>query len=108
MSEQETVHEEVDDDGELERHFDRVRRSRARKHTRVIAMDKLREGFENFAGPMAEALMADAEAGPAPSKDEGDGRRRRNRREQQGQGKAHGQTNTNTNTKVSGAKGKAA
>lgn len=104
----EYIHEEVDDDGELERHFDRVRRSRARKHTRVIAMDKLREGFENFAGPMAEALMADAEAGPAPSKDEGDGRRRRNRREQQGQGKAHGQTNTNTNTKVSGAKGKAA
>jgi hypothetical protein len=102
----EYIHEEVDDDGELERHFDRVRRSRIRKQTRNTAMDKLRKGFENFAGPMAEALVADAEAGPAAPKDEGDGRRRRNRREQQGQGKAQGQTNTNT--KASAAKGKAA
>ena len=105
----EYVHEEVDDAGELERHFDRVRRSRARKQTRVNAMEKLREGFENFAGPMAEALMADAEAGPATAKDEGDGRRRRNRREQQAQFKGQGQMNadTNTNTKGPGAKGKA-
>ena len=101
----EYVHEEVDDDGELERHFDRVRRSRVRKQSRVTAMEKLREGFEDFAGPMAEALMADTEAGPEAPKDEGDGRRRRNRREQQGQGKV--QVQTNTNAKVSGAKGKA-
>lgn len=99
------VHEEVGDDGELERHFDRVRRSRVRKQSRVTAMEKLREGFEDFAGPMAEALMADAEAGPEAPKDEGDGRRRRNRREQQGQVKGQGQTSTNT--KASGAKGKA-
>lgn len=94
----EYIHEEVDDAGELERHFDRVRRSRARKQTRVNAMEKLREGFEDFAGPMAEALMADAEAGPVAPKEEGDGRRRRNRREQQGQ----------ANTKAAGTKGKAA
>lgn len=104
----EYVHEEVDDAGELERHFDRVRRSRARKQTRVNAMEKLREGFENFAGPMAEALMVDAETGQAAPRDEGDGRRRRNRREQQAQAKDHGQINTNTNMKVSGTKGKAA
>lgn len=105
----EYVHEEVDDAGELERHFDRVRRSRARKQTRVNALEKLREGFENFAGPMAEALIADAEAGPADPKDEGDGRRRRNRREQQAQYKGQGQMNANTttNTKAPGAKGKA-
>jgi hypothetical protein len=102
----EYIHEEVDDDGELERHFDRVRRSRTRKQTRVTAMDKLREGFENFAGPVAEALVAEAEAGPVAPKDESDGRHRRNRREQQGQGKA--QCQTNTNAKASGAKGKAA
>ncbi|KAM0701611.1 hypothetical protein Q7P35_010519 [Cladosporium inversicolor] len=78
----EYVHEEVDDDGELERHLDRVRRSRVRKQSRVTAMEKLREGFEDFAGPMAEALIADTEAGPEAPKDEGDGRRRRNRRDQ--------------------------
>jgi hypothetical protein len=77
------IYEEVDDAGELERHFDRVKRSRARKQTRVSAMEKLREGFEDFAGPMAEALVADAEA--APPKNEG---RRRDRREQQRGGKA--------------------
>lgn len=104
----EYVHEEVDDAGELERHFDRVRRSRARKQTRVNAMEKLREGFENFAGPVAEALMADAEAGPTTPKDEGDGRRRRNRREQQGQAKDQAQTNINTTSKAIEAKGKAA
>ena len=101
----EYIHEEVDDDGELERHFDRVKRSRARKQGRATAMEKLREGFEDFAGPMAEALVADAEAGPAAPKDEGEGRRRRNRREQQGQAKGQGQTNTST--KAPGAKGKA-
>lgn len=104
----EYVHEEVDDAGEFERHFDRVRRSRARKQTRVNAMEKLREGFEDFAGPMAEALMVDAETGQAAPRDEGDGRRRRNRREQQAQAKGHGQINTNTNMKVSGARGTAA
>jgi len=108
----EYIHEEVDDEGELERHFDRVRRSRSRKQTRMSAMEKLREGFEDFAGPMAEALMADAEAGPVSPKDEGDGRRKRNRREQQGQGKGknngqtQAQTTTTTTTKVTGAKGK--
>ena len=102
------VHEEVDDAGELERHFDRVRRSRARKQTRVKAMEKLREGFENFSGPIAEASMVDAEAGPAAPKDEGDGRRRRNRREQQGQSKGQAQRNASANTKAPGAKGKAA
>ena len=100
----EYIHEDVDDAGELERHFDLVKRSRARKQTRVSAMEKLREGFEDFAGPMGEALMADVEAGPvaAPAavpQDEGDGRRRRNRREQQGQGQ--------TNTKASEPKEKA-
>jgi hypothetical protein len=107
----EYIHEEVDDAGELERHFDRVKRSRARKQTRVSAMEKLREGFEDFAGPMAEALVAEAEAGPvaaqvapaAAPKDEGDGHRRRNRREQQGQGQ--GQKDASTNASV--AKGKA-
>jgi hypothetical protein len=80
------IYEEVDDGGELERHFDRVKRSRARKQTRVSAMEKLREGFEDFAGPMGQALMADAEAeqNVAP-KNEG---RRRDRREQQRGGKA--------------------
>ena len=102
----EYVHEEVDDAGELERHFDRVRRSRVRKQTRVNAMEKLREGFEDFAGPMAGALMPDAEAGPVAPKEEGDGRRRRNRREQQGQAKGQVQMNANNNTnmKVSGSK----
>jgi hypothetical protein len=82
----EYIYEEVDDGGELERHFDRVKRSRARKQTRVSAMEKLREGFEDFAGPMGEALMADAEVEQkvAP-KNEG---RRRDRREQQRSGKA--------------------
>lgn len=94
----EYIHEEVDDAGGLERHFDRVRRSRARKQTRVTAMEKLREGFENFAGPMAEALIADAEVEKPAPKDEGDGHRRRNRREKQ-QGQA--------NAKATGGKGKA-
>lgn len=102
----EYIHEEVDDGGELERHFDRVKRSRARKQTRVNAMEKLREGFENFAGPMAEALVADAEVEkaeqPAPvSKKGGDGHRRRNRREKQQQGQ------TNVSSKAARPKGKA-
>jgi hypothetical protein len=92
----EYIYEEVDDGGELERHFDRVKRSRARKQTRVSAMEKLREGFEDFAGPMAEALVADAEVEQkvAP-KNEG---RRRDRREQQRSGKA---------TNATASKGKA-
>jgi hypothetical protein len=62
----------------------------------VSAMEKLREGFEDFAGPMGEALMADAEVEQkAAPKNEG---RRRDRREQQRAGKA---------TNATASKGKA-
>lgn len=82
----EYVHEKVDDEGVLEHHFDRVKRSRARKQTRESAMEKLRQQFENFAGPVGEALDADGgqengEQEKVVPKDE-EGHRRRNRREQ--------------------------
>jgi hypothetical protein len=52
------VHEGADDGGDLEVHFNRVKRSRGKKMKREDAMEKLREGFEGFAGPMGEALPA--------------------------------------------------
>ena len=52
------VHEGADDGGDLEVHFNRVKRSRGKKLKREDAMEKLREGFEGFAGPMGEALPA--------------------------------------------------
>lgn len=94
----EYVHEKVGDDGILEHHFDRVKRSRARKHTRENAMEKLRKQFENFAGPMDETVDADDGEENSVPKDEAEVHRRRNRREQK-QGPP--------TTKSTGAKGKA-
>jgi len=52
------VHEGADDGGDLAIHFNRVKRNRGKKLKREDAMEKLREGFEGFAGPMGEALPA--------------------------------------------------
>jgi hypothetical protein len=52
------VREGADDGGDLEFHFNRVKRNRGKKMKREDAMEKLREGFEGFAGPMREALPA--------------------------------------------------
>jgi hypothetical protein len=52
------VREGADDGGDLEVHFNRVKRNRGKKMKREDAMEKLREGFEGFAGPMREALPA--------------------------------------------------
>jgi hypothetical protein len=50
------VCEGADDEGDLQVHFNRVKRNRGKKMKRDDAMEKLREGFEGFAGPMREAL----------------------------------------------------
>jgi len=88
------VREGADDGGDLEHHFKRVRRSRGRKMKREDAMEKLREGFEDFAGPMSEALPAgdddDKEKAKVPEI-KGDTRRHRDRRgaQQKWQAKAN-------------------
>lgn len=79
------VREGADDGGDLDHHFNRVRRSRGRKMKREDAMEKLREGFEDFAGvagPMRKALLAgDDDKGKTNAQEtQGDGRRQRDRR----------------------------
>jgi len=77
------VREGADDGGDLEQHFNRVRRSRGKKMKREDAMEKLREGFENFAGPIAEALPSggDDDKGKTNVKEtKGEGHRHRDRR----------------------------
>lgn len=57
------LYEEVDDQGELERRFSRVKRNRNRDRKRDNAMKKLREGFEDFAGELREDLPASVDKG---------------------------------------------
>lgn len=100
------VQENTGDEGELDRHFSRVQRSRNRKQSRETALKTLREGFENFAGPLLDALpVADDDKKNKGNKgavrdDEGEGRRR-NRRQQQANGgaKAKGKVNASTASK---------
>lgn len=99
----EYVEENVGDEGELHRHFSRVKRNRNKKQLRECAMKKLREGFEHFAGPMMNALPAEEGIGNGAIgqgvQNEG---RRRNRRQQQVNGKAKGNGKAN----ASASKGK--
>jgi len=76
---------EVDDDGQLARHYRRVEGRRTHNQKRQDGMTKLRDGFAAFAGEMAEALPESAEYSV---KEEGNQRGRRDRRRQQRDGKA--------------------
>lgn len=106
------LYDEVDDEGELERRFSRVKRNRNRDKKRDDAMKIIREGFEDFAGALQEDLPASVDKGKqavkgdvkhggkhptqrAAKEDEkqatqgpvNDGQRRRDRRGQQQAGK---------------------
>lgn len=85
------VNDGAGDEGELAHHFERVRRNRIRKNKRENAMEKLREGFEDFAGPMRDALPDGGEEAAQGGKGHG---RRRNRREQQAKGNAKGEASS--------------
>lgn len=57
------LYDQVDDEGELERRFSRVKRNRNRDKKRDDAMKIIREGFEDFAGALHEALPASVDKG---------------------------------------------
>ena len=107
---QKYVNEDAGDDGELAHHFVRVQRNRHRKQNREDAIQKLREGFENFAGPMHKALPEEPESAEDTKKaaqgTEQFGRRR-NRREQQAKKDFKGQAKASTSKGKGKGKGKA-
>lgn len=82
---QDYANHEVDDDGQLARHYRRVEGRRAHGQKHQDGMAKLREGFAAFAGDMKEALPEPTELSV---KDQGKQRGRRDRRRQQRDGKA--------------------
>ncbi|KAM0716523.1 hypothetical protein Q7P37_007968 [Cladosporium fusiforme] len=90
------VQDNAGDEGELNRHFNRVNRSRNRKLSREDAMKTLREGFENFAGPILDALPVEegkdkGRKDSAAAEDDADAdARRRKRRLQQSKGGVKG------------------
>lgn len=76
---------EVEDEGQLARHYRRVEARRSQDQKRQAGLSKLREGFAAFAEDVLEALPPPAAQNTQVS---GQPRRRRDRRQQQRDGKA--------------------
>ena len=92
------VREGADDEGDLQVHFNRVKRNRGKKMKREDAMEKLREGFEGFAGPMREAL-------PAGDEDKGKSKVQEIKRDDKGMTNVHeAKADDKGKTSVQGAK----
>lgn len=81
---------EVDDDGQLARHYRRVEGRRSHNKKREAGITKLRDGFAAFAGDMTEALPEPAQYSVNDQSKQPRGRRDRRRQQRDGKAKGDG------------------